>query len=127
MRILPSQTAEWVTRPGPTLSQVIWFLPECCTFVTLGRALTCNLMVMLETRDNENEGSEGGQYACTEEDSIRRQLLFWRSARSKPEVLARKCRSLPPRLRQRPRNARAAPDPGEICNKPRRWASVVLN
>jgi hypothetical protein len=29
--------------------------------------LTCNLMVMLETRDNENEGSEGGQYACTEE------------------------------------------------------------
>ena len=24
-------------------------------------------MVMLETRDNENEGSEGGQDACTEE------------------------------------------------------------
>ena len=24
-------------------------------------------MVMLETRDNENEGSEGAQYACTEE------------------------------------------------------------
>ena len=24
-------------------------------------------MVMLETRDNENETSEGGQYACTEE------------------------------------------------------------
>lgn len=29
--------------------------------------MTCNLMVMLETRDNENEGSEGDQYACSQE------------------------------------------------------------
>ena len=109
MRILPSQTAEWVTRPGPTLSQVIWFLPECCTFVTLGRALTCNLMVMLETRDNENEGSEGGQYACTEEVLYKKAIALLEKckveARSSGQKVPESTAETSPTAAQRPGGA----------------------
>jgi len=33
-------------------------------------------MVMLETRDNENHGSEGGQYACSEEELYKKAIAL---------------------------------------------------
>jgi hypothetical protein len=66
-------------------------------------------MVMLETRDNENEGSQGSQYACTEEELYEKAIALLerckiearRSGQKVPESTA----ETSPTIVQRPRGA----------------------